>query len=162
MIQGPWDQQHAHQALVVQRFFLQQEEREKEHMRLGPLQSIGAPWPGIQSTAMSAVWRHIPHSALQCKDAHPSLPGTDIAAGGGQVPCSTRLSGTKKYTPSPAQGKICPSKESCPAQAVRALHVFARKCSRAQATPMWPCRVGASFRGLPFPTRKSKGQLPGL
>lgn len=110
MIQGPWGQTTCTPGSSGP-VFIYSKRRERAH-ETGSLAGVSAPWPGIQSTASAAVWRHIPHSALQCKDPHPSLPGTDIAVGGGQVPCGTRLSGTKKYTSSPAQGTRGPSEES--------------------------------------------------
>ena len=134
---------------------------EKERMRLGPLQvSVPHGWDPVHSHRCSVAAHTSFRTAVQGSSS--LLARNRYSSGGWAGATQHTLKRNKEVHIKPSTGNERPKRGERPAQAVRALHVFARKCSRAQATLMQPCRGGASFRGLPFPTRKSKGQCPGL
>lgn len=93
------------------------------------------------------------HPSHAADEGHPSLPTRNLHSSGfGQVPYAYTFSRTKKYTSSPKQKRIFPSKSICLAQAVRALYLHERKCSRPMAHSYAVMQGSIDYAWLPFPT----------
>lgn len=103
-------------------------------------------------TVHAVVWLHEPHFVLQWKDPNPS--SLDTGGVGGWVliqhTCFHRM---KELTASPEQGKICVSKEICPAGSESSLSLC-KKTFQAQGHSHTAMQGLCKPHTTAFPNRK--------
>lgn len=121
MIQGPWDQTTCTPGSSGPAF-IYSKKRGRAH-ETGSLAKCRCPMARDQSTAIAA------HTSFRTAvQGSSSLLARDRYSSGGWAGATQHtVKRNKKYTSSPAQGKTGPSEDGRPAQAVRALQVFATK-----------------------------------
>ena len=100
------------------------------------------PWSPMDQLIHSSRRVGVPSMGMVCM--HTSDPifshllGTDGVVGFASSLMTHTLK--QRYTASLEWGKIFPSRETCPAQAMKAVYLFVRRCSRCKAALCWCAR----------------------